>query len=189
VEQFSQWRDDIYSPLVFSGEPGHEQLKTRFMNKVMYIPRDSKASADNEKAVRMEMPTPELQEYHDFIGDWGTHKPFQVRFFAPPCGDRGVTRLFEKELKEDPLRDIVLPGDLISCKANLRTYTPQPPKNKEDKPTTEIKSGMKWEPEFRCIFIHHQGNATETAAILPNAPAAGFDYGIGSDASAFTAFR
>lgn len=171
---FKQWVSSARSP-IYTDPAFPERMSMKFDKGVMFQYKD--ASRERERTAREIVSPPELQEYMDFLGPWGSHTSFGVTYYSPPGENRSQARLFQKELEDNPILDIVKPGDLISLKWHFRTYSPN---------AVGGVCGIKSEPDFGNVFIHHQGNPEETAHLVPKAASSGYDYGTApEDYSAF----
>ena len=87
---FQQWKGDSRSPLFFPDEENNpEQMSMKFTNKVMfnYRPRGDGTAPPKPKPARQILSDPALQNYHDWVGAWGTHNKFDINFFAPPTAN------------------------------------------------------------------------------------------------------
>lgn len=166
---FIGWLPAVRNPLKFD-DAYPERMTMSFSNNVMFIPK-KKSTVPKAVVARQEMATEELQHYMDHVGPWGTHTPFEIQYYSPPSAGQPQKRIYEAETKEDPFFEAINPGDLISLKFKTRAYFPT---------SGAGIPGVKFDPEFKPVFIHHVGNTEETADIVPHAIAAGFDYGMSS---------
>lgn len=169
MDAFQNWTKGTNSPVEFDENEGTMLLK--FSRGAMFDKKEADKKKDiKEGLVPLTSTEAALQHYYDLVGPCAPYKKINVEFKRPAGEGRGVEKLFEAEFEKDPLFQAVFPGDLVAMEYGFRMTDPT------NKKTGAV--GIKGDPKWHNIFLHHQGDKEENKLMLPDTAAAGADYGI-----------